>query len=58
MVANLDSTGIPKFLWDKIVGDIPFKTVGSVLGISCFVLVASQLLGNVAVVQMAKPNGK
>ena len=38
------------------MGKIPFNTVGSVVGISLFVLITSQLLGNVAVVQLAKPN--
>ncbi len=41
---------------DKIVGRVPFSTFGSVVGISLFVLVSSQLLGNVAVIQLAKPN--
>lgn len=35
---------------------MPFDTVMSVVGISAFVLITSQLLGNVAVVQLAKPN--
>ena len=56
VVANLEVTGIPKMLWDKIVGDMPFQTAGSVIGISAFVLVASQTLGNVAVCQLAVPN--
>ena len=56
VVANVDSTGLPKLIWDKIVGSVPFSTIGSVVGISCFVLITSQLLGNVAVVQLAKPN--
>ena len=56
VVANVDSTGIPKQIWDKIVGASPFDTFRSVIGISLFVLVSSQLLGNVAVVQLAKPN--
>lgn len=38
------------------MGDVPFRTVSSVVGISAFVLIASQFLGNVAVVQLAKPN--
>ena len=38
------------------MGDIPFKTASSVVGISIFVLISSQLLGNVAVIQLAKPN--
>ncbi len=38
------------------MGRVPFSTFGSVVGISLFVLVSSQLLGNVAVIQLAKPN--
>jgi Na+/H+ antiporter NhaD/arsenite permease-like protein len=38
------------------VGNVPFRSFGSVIGISIFVLVASQLLGNVAIIQLAKPN--
>ena len=56
VVENVDSTGIPKLVWDKIVGKAPFDTVHSVVGISLFVLISSQLLGNVAVIQLAKPN--
>lgn len=56
VVENMASTGIPKYIWRKIVGDVPFRSVSSIMGISAFVLVASQLLGNVAVVQLAKPN--
>jgi Na+/H+ antiporter NhaD/arsenite permease-like protein len=39
-----------------MVGETPFRTIQSVVCISFFVLIASQLLGNVAVVQLAKPN--
>lgn len=56
VVANVESTGIPKSLWKMIVGDVPFKSPSSVIGISLFVLIASQFLGNVAIIQMAKPN--
>lgn len=56
VVENVDSTGLPKMVWDKIVGQTPFNTIGSVIGISLFVLITSQLLGNVAVIQLAKPN--
>ena len=56
VVANVDSTGIPKLLWTKIVGKVPFASVLSVVGISLFVLISSQFLGNVAVVQLCKPN--
>jgi Na+/H+ antiporter NhaD/arsenite permease-like protein len=47
---------MPKAVWDKIVGAAPFNTISSVIGISLFVLISSQLLGNVAVIQLAKPN--
>lgn len=56
VVANIDSTGIPKRFWQAIVGSKPFDTVVSVVGISTFVLIASQLLGNVAIIQLAVPN--
>lgn len=56
VVENMDSTGLPKKLWDAIVGDVPFKTASSVFGISAFVLFSSQFLGNVAVIQIVKPN--
>jgi Na+/H+ antiporter NhaD/arsenite permease-like protein len=56
VVGNLDSTGIPSTIWSKIVGPYPFNTIRSVIGISIYVLISSQLLGNVAVVQMARPN--
>lgn len=56
VVANIQSTGIPSKIWDAIVGKVPFKTFGSILGISSFVLIASQFLGNVAIIQLAKPN--
>jgi Na+/H+ antiporter NhaD/arsenite permease-like protein len=52
----MDSTGIPKSIWNSIVGEAPFKTITSVVGVSLFVLIVSQMLGNVAVVQLAKPN--
>ena len=55
-VANIEVTGLLKLVWDAIVGDKPFATTGSVIGISAFVLIASQTLGNVAVCQLAVPN--
>ncbi len=39
-----------------MVGKVPFQTASSLACISTFILVASQLLGNVAVVQLARPN--
>lgn len=56
VVESVAETGYPKLIWSKIAGKTPFKTITSIAGISCFVLIASQLLGNVAVVQLAKPN--
>lgn len=56
VVENMDSTGLPKKLWNSIVGDTPFDTFASVFGISVFIIVSSQFLGNVAVIQLAKPN--
>lgn len=56
VVENLGSTGIPKMIWNRIVGRTPFDTIASVTGISFFVLIASQFLGNVAVCQLIKPN--
>jgi Na+/H+ antiporter NhaD/arsenite permease-like protein len=55
-VANMEATGLPKVLWNQIVGNKPFKTFSSIAGISVFVLVVSQFLGNVAVIQLAVPN--
>lgn len=56
VVENLESTGIPHKTWSLIVGEQPFNSFSSVVGISLFVLIASQFLGNVAVVQLAMPN--
>ena len=41
---------------DSIAGDKPFKSFSSIVGISAFVLITSQFLGNVPVIQLAKPN--
>lgn len=56
VVENIDSTGLPRNTWNKIVGKAPFDNITSVVGISLFVLATSQFLGNVAVIQLAKPN--
>lgn len=56
VVANMETTGLPKYIWNHIVGAKPFKSFASIAGISVFILLASQLLGNVAVIQLAKPN--
>lgn len=44
------------FYRKSIVGKVPFGSFASIASISVFILIASQLLGNVAVVQLAKPN--
>lgn len=41
---------------DSIAGDKPFKSFSSIVGISAFILITSQFLGNVPVIQLAKPN--
>jgi Na+/H+ antiporter NhaD/arsenite permease-like protein len=56
VVANIDATGLPRLFWKQIVGNRPFQTFNSIMGISAFVLIASQTIGNVPVVQIAKPN--
>jgi hypothetical protein len=56
VVENMASTGIPRYIFKSIVGPVPFSTFYSMIGISVFVLLASQLLGNVAVVQLCRPN--
>ena len=43
-------------MWSALVGDRPFRTTASVVGISIFVLIGSQFVGNVPIIQLAKPN--
>ena len=56
VIENINSTGLPALVWESIVGDNPYGNVSSVVGISMFVLVVSQFLGNVPIIQMAVPN--
>lgn len=56
VIENLSTTGIPRYIWHRIVGKAPFHSFASILGISAFVLFSSQFLGNVPVIQLAKPN--
>jgi hypothetical protein len=56
VLENVSSTGIPRAIWNAIVGDAPFKSASSVASICVFVLVASQLLGNVPIIQLIRPN--
>ena len=55
VVANMESTHIPKALWSRMVGSRPFQSASSVVAIAAFVVLSSQLLGNVALIQMAVP---
>jgi len=55
VVANMESTGLPKKFWDFVAGETPFQTTGSIISICMFVAIASQFLGNVAICQLAKP---
>ena len=55
VVANMESTHIPKALWARMVGARPFQSASSVVAIAVFVVLSSQLLGNVALIQMAVP---
>ena len=55
VVANMESTGLPKRLWDYIAGDQGFASTANTIGICVFIAVASQFLGNVAICQLAKP---
>jgi Na+/H+ antiporter NhaD/arsenite permease-like protein len=45
---------IPKFLWDMIAGRNPFDTIQSIVCISIYTIIGSQLVGNVAVILMAE----
>lgn len=56
VIGNLNSTGIPSSIWNKVAGKTPFKTIRSIVGLTFLVLLTSQVLGNVAIVVMAKPN--
>jgi hypothetical protein len=53
---STNSMSLCDHLRNKIVGKVPFRSVASIAGISAFILLTSQLLGNVAVVQLARPN--
>ena len=52
VVENMEATGLPKKLWEYIVGNRPFKTALSISGISLWILISSQFLGNVAIIQL------
>jgi Na+/H+ antiporter NhaD/arsenite permease-like protein len=56
VVENIDSTGLPGKIFSTIVGSDPFGNFSSVVGICIFVLLSSQFLGNVAVIQLVAPN--
>ena len=50
------STGIPYFIWKKIAGSSKesFASINSTIFICIYTIIASQLIGNVALVIMAK----
>lgn len=56
VVGNVESTGIPRYLWQAMTGDKPFQSVMSITRISLYVLLASQFIGNVPIIQLAMPN--
>eukprot|EP01034_Spumella_vulgaris_P026334 gene26334-32900_t len=47
-------TGIPSVIWKGVAGSTPFQSAASLILISVYVSLSSQLVGNVAVVFMAK----
>jgi Na+/H+ antiporter NhaD/arsenite permease-like protein len=47
-------TGIPKKVWETFASNQPFQSFSSVFVLSIYIIVASQLVGNVPVVYMAK----
>jgi hypothetical protein len=47
-------TGIPSVIWKSVAGGRPFQSASSLVLISIYVALSSQLVGNVAVVFMAK----
>ncbi len=47
-------TGIPAAIWSGVAGGKPFQSASSLILISIYVSLSSQLVGNVAVVYMAK----
>ena len=55
VIANIQTTGIPETIWASLAGTKPFQSVKSIVTLSTFVLFSSQLLGNVALIQMAVP---
>jgi Na+/H+ antiporter NhaD/arsenite permease-like protein len=47
-------TGIPSFFWNAMAGSRPFQTGTSIFVISVYIIVFSQLVGNVPLVYLAK----
>jgi Na+/H+ antiporter NhaD/arsenite permease-like protein len=47
-------TLIPKSIWEALAGSSPFQTSSSIIVLSIYIIVTSQLVGNVPVVYMAK----
>jgi Na+/H+ antiporter NhaD/arsenite permease-like protein len=47
-------TRIPAYFWDQVAGNAPFENLQSIILISIYTIVGSQLVGNVAVILMAE----
>lgn len=47
-------TGLPKEIWSLCAGSKPFQTATSIIVLSIYIIIASQLVGNVPVVFLAK----
>lgn len=47
-------THIPKWFWNQLAGASPFESFQSIILISLFTVVGSQLVGNVAIIIMAE----
>lgn len=47
-------TGLPKEIWSLCAGSKPFQTASSIIVLSIYTIIASQLVGNVPVVFLAK----
>lgn len=47
-------TRIPAYFWNQVAGNSPFENAQSILLISIYTIVGSQLVGNVAVILMAE----
>ncbi len=58
MSGAMVDTLIPSFFWKQLAGNKPFNSFQSVVLISIYTVIASQLVGNVAVILMAEDEVK